>query len=161
MSRKEWVLVALVLVLGGLWVVYFSGWFAPKIIRIESTVRSAREAWGPNGRQVTPPGQPELGGVSFALHRNYKLTSVKVVAVRDVQPGKTFVPTLWELVAKQGSQPVDSLAYGLPVAGMTPAKPGVDIQPLEPGVAYRLLVEAGAWKGTRDFMIPRPQTSPR
>lgn len=160
MSRKEWVLVALVLVLGGLWVVFFSGWFGPKVIRVESTVRSAREAWGPAGRRVNPAGQPELGNVSFSLHQHYKLTSVKVVAVSDLQTNK-YPHALWHLTAKGGSAPVDSLAYGFPVAGMTSGAAGVEPEPLEVGVEYRLLVEAGAWKGARDFVIPRPQAAAR
>jgi hypothetical protein len=154
MSRKEWVLVALVLVLGGLYVVYFSGWLGPRVIRVEYSVRSAREAWGTGGRRVNPAGKAELGGVSFALHRNYKLTSVKVLPAADAKTERYAHP-LWHLVARKGSQPVDSLAYGLPVAGMTNASAGVGPEPLETGVEYRLLVEAGSWKGARDFVVPR------
>jgi len=160
MSRKEWVLVALVLVLGGLYVVFFSGWFGPKVIRVESTVRSAREAWGPGGKRVNPPGKPELGNVSFSLHQHYKLTSVKVVAVSDSQTNQ-YPHALWHLTAQGGSGPVDSLAYGFPVVGMTGAASGIGPEPLEPGVEYRLLVEAGEWKGARDFVIPRPQAAAR
>jgi hypothetical protein len=153
MSRKEWALVALVLVLGGLWVVFFSGWFRPKIIRIEYSVRSAREAWGPGGRRVPAPGKEGLGDVSFTLHRNYKLTSVEVALAADIKTNK-YAHALWHLVAEHGSQPVDSLAYGLPVTGMTADPAGVEPESLVPGGAYRLLVEAGSWKGERDFEIP-------
>lgn len=158
MSRKEWTLVALVLVLGGLWVVFFSGWFGPKVIHIEHSVRSAREAWGPGGRRTDPIGNSALGHVSFSLHRNYQLTLVQVVAVSEVQTNP-HPHALWHLVAKKGSQPVDSLAYGLPVAGMTPYFASIEPEPLQPGVTYRLLVEAGSWKGFRDFVISPAATS--
>ncbi len=160
MSRKEWILVAIVLVLGGVYVGFFSGWFGPKIIRVEHTVRSAREAWGPGGKRVSPAGAPELGNVSFSLHQSYKLTSVKVVAVGDLRTNK-YPHALWQLTAPAGSAPVDSLAYGFPVAGMKGPAAGIGPEPLEPGVEYRLLVEAGEWKGARDFVIPRPQTAAR
>src|SRR6478736_1170121 len=158
MSRKEWVLIALVLVLGGLWVVFFSGWFGPKVIRIEHSVRAAHETARPGGRRVDPSGKPALGYISFSLHRNYRLTSVQVVAVRELQTNQ-HPPALWFLAAKNGSQPVDSLAYGLPVAGMTPCFPNAEPDPLESGVNYRLLVEAGSWKGSRDFVIPHAAAS--
>jgi hypothetical protein len=158
MSRKEWVLIALVLVLGGLWAVYFSGWFAPKVIRVEHSVRSLRESWGPRGVRVDPTGKQEFGNVSFSLHKNYRLTSVRVVAVSDIKTNN-HAHALWHLAAKVGSQPVDSLAYGLPVAGMTAYSAGVEPEPLEAGIEYRLLVEAGSWKGERDFVIPRQRAS--
>jgi len=153
MSKKEWTLITLVLVLGGVWVVFFSGWFGPKVIRIEHSVRSARESWGPEGRRVPAPGKQDVGNVSFTLHKNYRLTSVKVVPAADIRTNK-YAHAAWHLVAKNGSQPVDSLAYGLPVAGMTAYSAGVQPEPLVPGVEYRLLVEAGSWKGERDFEIP-------
>jgi hypothetical protein len=153
MSKKEWVSVALVLVLGGLYVVFFSGWFGPKVIRVEHTVRSLRDAYGPGGRRVDATGKQPLGNVSFSLHKNYQLTSVKVVAAADARTNK-YPHALWQLVSKDGSQPVDALAYGMSVPGMTPASSALEPEPLEPGVEYRLLVEAGAWKGARDFTMP-------
>lgn len=153
MNRKEWVLVALVLVLGGLYVVVFSGWFGPKVIRVEHTVRSLREAYGSGGRRVDPAGQQTLGNVSFSLHKNYKLTSVKVVAAAEARTNK-YPHALWELTAKDGSQPVDALAYGLLVPGMMPKSSVVEPEPLAPGVEYRLLVEAGNWRGVREFTLP-------
>ena len=160
MNRKERMLVALVLVLGGLYVVVFSGWFGPKVIRVEHTVRSLREAYGPGGRRVDPTGQQALGNVSFSLHKNYKLTSVKVVAAAEARTNK-YPHAFWELTAKDGSQPVDALAYGLPVPGMSPKSSAVEPEPLEPGVQYCLLVEAGNWKGVREFTLPSSSRATR
>ena len=153
MTRKEWLLIGLVLVLGGLWVGFFSGWFGPKVIRIEHSVRTGRGADRPGARQTGPPGRAVLGNVSFSLHRDYALTSVRVVAVSDVATNQN-PRALWHLEAKKGSKPVDSLAYGIPVNGMTSYFPNAEPEALVPGVEYRLLVEAGSWKGTRDFVIP-------
>lgn len=153
MSRKEWALITLVLGLGGLWVVFFSGWFAPRVIRVEHSVRSLRDAYGPGGRRVDATGKQQLGNVSFSLHRNYRLTSVKVVLAADARTNK-YPHALWQLAAKSGSTPIDGFAYGLPVAGMTPEMNGSEPEPLEPGGEYRLLLEARSWKGEHDFTIP-------
>ena len=151
MSRKEYFLVGLVVVLVGLYAVFFTDWFRPKIMRIEHSARSLREAWS-GSRRVDPTGKQELGNISFALHRNYKLTSVKVVPLADYQTNKYARP-LWELVAKSGSQPVDGFAYGMAVPGMLPARPMLEPDPLVPGVEYRLIITAGSVKGEHDFKL--------
>lgn len=153
MTRKEIFLVALVLVLGGLYAIYFTDWFGPKPIRVEHTVRSLRDAYGPGGRRVDPTGKLQLGNVTFALHREYKLTSVRVVLAADAKTNK-YPHALWHLISKDGSQPVDSLCYGMPVTGMTPESAGLEAEALESGVEYRLLVEARSRKGLHDFTMP-------
>lgn len=154
MSRKEWILVALVLVLGGGYVIFFSNWFRPKVMRIEHSARSVRDAYGPGGQRVDPTGKQPLGNVTFSLHQPYKLTEVKVVLAEEAQTNKYPHP-LWHLVAEEGSEPVDGLCYGLPVKGMTPASEYLEPEPLQPGVEYRLLVEASSTKAEHDFTLPR------
>jgi hypothetical protein len=151
MNKKEFFLVGLAVVLVGIYVVYFTDWFRPKVMRIEHSERSLREAW--NGSQrVDPGGRQLLGNVTFALHRNYQITSVKVVPLADYRTNKYAHP-LWELGSKSGSRPVNGFTYGMPVAGMAPARPDLEPDPLEAGVDYRIIVEAGLVRGEHDFKI--------
>lgn len=158
LSRKEIFLVALVLVLGGLYVVFFSEWFKPRFIRIEHAVRSSREGWA--GGQRVEAVSNGAGNVTFALHKPYKLTSVQVVALAEIQTNKYAHP-VWHLISKEGSAPADGFAYGFPVPGMSPAVAGAEPERLEPGVEYRLLVEAGSLRGTNDFKMERTLSSRR
>jgi len=159
MSRKEYVLVSLVVVLVGLYAVYFTDWFRPKIIRITHSTRSLREAWS-DGRRVDSTGKQALGNVTFVLHRNYKLTSVKVVPLAAYLTNKYTLPT-WALVSKPGSSPTDGFAYGMAVPGMSPTRAQLDPDPLEPGVEYRLMVAAGAAKGEHDFTLSAAKNTRR
>ena len=151
MSRKEWILITLVVVLVGLYAVFFTGWFRPKVMRIEHSARSLREAWS-GSRRVDPTGKQALGNVTFALHRNYKITSVKLVPLADYQTNK-YAHALWELTAKSGSQPVDGFAYGMTIPGMSAVSQVLEPEPLEPGVEYRLIVVAGSVRGEHDFKL--------
>lgn len=152
MNRKEYFLVGLVVMLGGLYALYFSDWFGPKIIRIEHTVRAVQGGWATVGRPSNPTVSP-VNNVTFSLHKDYQLTAVKVMVAAEARTNKSAHP-LWHLVSKRGSQPANSLAYAGPVNGMTSARPGGEAEPLEPGTEYRLAVEAGRWKGEHDFQIP-------
>lgn len=158
LSRKEMLLVALVLVLGGLYAIFFSDWFKPKFIRIDHTLRSSREGWA-GGTRVKPVFK-EAGGITFSLYKPYRLTSVQVVPLAEIQTNQHAHP-VWHLVSKTGSVPSDGFAYGFPLSGMTPAFAGTEPETLEPGVEYRLLVEAGSLKGTNDFKVERTSTSGR
>lgn len=151
MSKKEYFLVGLAVVLVGVYGVYFTDWFRPKVMRIEHSERSLREAWS-GSQRVDPGGKQPLGNVTFALHRNYKVTSIKVVPLADYLTNKYAHP-LWELVSKNGSTPVNGFAYGMPLAGMTLAQPALEPDPLEAGVEYRLIVEAGSVHGEHDFKL--------
>jgi hypothetical protein len=157
LSRKEIFLVALVLVLGGSYIVFFSDWFKPRFIRIEHSVRSSREGWAGSNRVEAVAG---AGAVTFALHKPYKLTSVQVVPLAEIQTNKYAHP-VWHLISKEGSVPADGFAYGFPLQGMSPAVSGVEPEPLASGMKYRLLVEAGSLKGTNDFKVERTSSSGR
>ena len=150
-SKKEITLISLVVVMAGMYVIFFTDWFRPKFIRIEYTVRSLRDAWGPNGR-VDPTGK-QVNNVSFSLHKDYSLTSVQVVSLAEARTNK-FPHALWSLTSKSGSALVNAIAYGTPIEGMTTSAISAEAEPLEPGVEYRLLVEAKSLKGTNDFTIP-------
>jgi hypothetical protein len=157
-SKKEIVLVALVVVMAGLYVFYFTDWFRPKFIRIEYTVRSLREAWGGGGRRVDLASK-QPNNVTFSLHKDYRLTSVEVVSVAEAETNK-YPHALWSLVSKSGSSPVNSIAYGMPIEGMEPsAISSADAEPLEPGVEYRLLIQAKSIRGTNNFSVPAKSAS--
>ena len=151
-SRKEIILIVLVVVLGGVYVWGFTDWFRTKFIRVEHTVRSLREAWTSGGQRVDPAGKM-LNDVTFSLHKDYRLTSVRVVPLAEFRTNR-YPHAVWHLVCKAGAPPVNGFAYGTPIPGMTLAAPNTEAQPLEPGVEYRLLVEAGSIKGTNDFSLP-------
>ena len=154
MSKKEYCLIGLVVVLVGVYAVFFSDWFKPKTMRIEHSLRSVRDAYGPGGRQVNATDGQNLGNVTFALHDDYRLTQVKVVRAEEALTNKYPHP-LWHLVSPKGSDPVDGLCYGLPVKGMEPASAYAEVEPLEPGVEYRLLVETSSLNAEHDFTLPR------
>ena len=70
----------------------------------------------------------------------------------------TSIPhPIWELVSDSNSVPIAEYSYGLPIRGMHPAVKGATPDPLEPGVKYRLLIEAGTLRAEHDF-IPAPRT---
>lgn len=148
-SKKELFLAAVVVVLAGVYVHYFTDWFRSRPILIEHSIRPsvAQRGIGPG---AAAPAHPTAFIVSFALDREYKLTSVKVVAVREALTNQNARP-LWHLIADSSSIPTRAIAYGMQVAGMKPATSGAGAEPLKPNVEYRLLVEAGRRQGQRDF----------
>jgi hypothetical protein len=159
MTKKEILLVALVVVLGGLYARYFTDWFAPKVIRVDHSLRPLREAWTLHGQRIDPGGE-QANTVSFTFRKEYRLTLVKVVPVAEYQTNKNVHP-LWYLVSKKGSSPTAGFSYGTPVEGMTSPELGALAEPLQPGVAYRLFVNAGSFEGTNDFTIPLTSASRR
>jgi len=50
--------------------------------------------------------------------------------------------------------PVKDFTYGMRIRGLRPSTEGLTPEPLEPGVPYRLLVQAGERKLTHDFTLP-------
>jgi hypothetical protein len=88
--------------------------------------------------------------VFFALNGDFRLTRVEVIPF----DGDKFNPQgrpVWELVSDSNSVPTRAFRYGQTIKGMKPAIQGVQPEPLEPGVVYRLLVEAGRVKASTDF----------
>jgi len=85
MSKKEWVLIGLVLALGGLYAAYFGDWFRPKFIRIEHTARWLRSGFGGPGR--SDASQPSMS-ITFSLGRSYRLTSLRVVLAAKFQTNR-------------------------------------------------------------------------
>lgn len=149
-SRKEMVMVALFLVLLGLYLVYGSGCFKVVPIRIEESVRPTV--------LPAPPGSTEKPRVvyvtSIAFDREYELTAVKVYRIEDLEDKSK--PPLWHLVGKPKSSPTRSLVYGGTPQGMSAFQAGSSPAPLEANVPYRIIAEAGRLKGEHDFTISAP-----
>lgn len=152
MTKKEWFMVALALALGLAYGVFFAGWFRPKIILVQSSVRSLRTAWNGAGQRADLAGRP-AASITFAFPQAWRLTLVRVVSLDELATNRDASP-VWHLVSRKGSDLVKGIAYGAPVPGMAEFVTGNQPRQLEPGARYRLVVEAGAYKGTNDFSLP-------
>jgi hypothetical protein len=151
MTRKQWMFVALAVLLGGLSLYLNRDWFAADPIQISHRSMPARPGfWGrrrPDDAAVNP--------VLFRLNRHVKLTSLKVVPVADIETNK-YPHAIWHLQSDSNSVPIQEFYYGMPIRGMRPSVKGIAAEPLQPGVNYRILVEAGSHKAEHDFVpVPR------
>ena len=145
MNKKNFMLVAVVLVLAGVYAIYFTSWFRSQTIQISHTSRPGRSA-----------GSHPL---NFGLGGSYKLTEIKVVSLAEWQTNHG-VPPVWHLDSDSNSAPVAFFTYGQRIRGMKPAVPGAQAQSLETNVAYRLFVTAAKIKGQHDFEIGGTPANP-
>jgi hypothetical protein len=130
MNKKSWILVAVAIVLGAVYIIHFSSWFKPKVLAIAH-----------NGR---------FGRINFTLGNAFQLTSVKVVSVAALESNKYALP-VWELKSDSNSVPVKLFSYGERIRGMKPAIENARAEPLIAGTTYRIFVEAGSLKAKYDF----------
>ena len=106
-------------------------------------------------RRTKRPTASATDPVFFAFDRKLKLTSLKVIPVSEIETNKYPHP-IWELVSDSNSVPITDFAYGMSIQGMQPSVQGATPDPLEPGVKYRLLIEARTGKAEHDFTpLPR------
>lgn len=143
MTRKIWLLIALAALLGAGSLYLNRDWFAGDSIHIYHRSRPPRARRARPDNSATDP-------VVFYLDRKLKLTSLKVVPLSDIETNK-FPQPIWHLISDSNSVPVKEFAYGVPLQGMRPALKGTAPEPLEPGVNYRLFLEAGSQKIQHDF----------
>jgi hypothetical protein len=148
MTIKNWFQLIILLALTTVYVVCFTDWFKPKIIRIGETSRPSVVY---NRRSRANATQAAAIPPNFLLGSTYKLTEVKVVLLSAWQTNHDAVP-VWHLVSSSNSIPMDKFLYGLNIHGMQPALAGTHAQPLEPDVMYHIIVKAGRAKGEHDFM---------
>jgi hypothetical protein len=148
MTRKNIVLIAVVVLLGGIYVFFFSDWFTKEEIQIAHTIREEQITRRP--RAGRPPVAEKVYTVSFGLNGKFALTSVKVIPVSELATNKYAHP-VWHLVSDSNSVPTKALIYGRPIQGMRPSVERARADPLEPNVKYRLMIEAGPRKGQHDF----------
>ncbi len=153
MTRKFWLLIALAVALGGLSVYLNKDWFASEDIQIHHRSRPARGGFLRRNKSQT---KSATNPVFFAFDRKLKLTSLKVIPVSEIETNRYPHP-IWQLVSDSNSIPVEEWAYAAPIRGMRPAIKGATPDPLEPGVKYRLIIEAGKLRAEHDF-TPVPRT---
>ena len=127
MQKKEIIFVSVLVVLGAVYIAFFSHWFDKRQIGITVSMRPSRHP----GETVYP--------VVFTLNSDYKLTSLKVVPLENNQVSPAAIP-VWNLVTESNSAPIRAFRYGQPIRGMKPALEGIRASPLVPGAAYRLLL---------------------
>jgi hypothetical protein len=113
-----------------------------RVVKVDATQSAAlpdKEAVDP-----TPPG---VGHVTFSLDAWYRLTRIRV---EDIPADGSEPKVLWNVKGK--SQPVNSLLYGIVPPGLSPILAELTAEPLQPGVPYRIVLEAGRRRGTNSFM---------
>jgi hypothetical protein len=148
MTRKQWLLIALAVLLGGISLYLNQDWFAKENIQIFHRSRPLRGGIFRRGKAVNT--QPTIEPLFFSFDRKLKLTSLKVIPVQEIETNK-YPKAVWDLVSDSNSVPVKDLMYGTPIKGMRPSVKGATPDPLEPGVKYRLFIEAGPRKAEHDF----------
>jgi hypothetical protein len=151
MTRKQWIVTASVLVLGGLSLYFNTDWFLKENIQIYHRARPVRAALTGRKRARNLTYTP----VFFGFDRKLKLTEIKVVPVSETITNKYPHP-IWHMITDSNSVPTKGFLYGENVPGMRPAVKGAIPDPLEPGTNYRLLVQAGSLKVQHDFATTGP-----
>ena len=141
-------LIALAVTLGGFSFYLNKDWFAAEDIQIHHRSRPARASIFRRGR---PQTKAVTDPVYFAFDRKLKLTSLKVIPVSEIETNKHPHPIMY-LVSDSNSVPIAEWSYGIPVRGMRPAVKRAVPDPLQPGVKYRLIIEAGKTKAEHDFV---------
>jgi hypothetical protein len=141
MSGKQWMLLVLALALGGFSLYLNLGSLGRDKVRVHHRSRPAARG---DGRSTIEP-------LFFAFDRSLKLTSLKVIPIREIETNKYPHP-VWHLISSSNSVPTTDFVYGSHIGGMRTAVKGATPDPLEPGVQYRLLIEAGPLKLQDDFV---------
>ena len=156
MTKKHWILLASVLVLGGISLYLNKDWFSKDSIQIYHRSRPLRASLFRRKRGDSTADKSAVNPITFGFDRKLRLSSVKVIPVSDIETNK-FPHPIWHLMSESNSVPTKDFTYGASIQGMRPAVQGAIADPLEPGVSYRLLVEAGDFKAEHDF-VPVPRT---
>lgn len=147
MTKKNWMLAGLAIVLAAVYVVYFTDWFRPKTMQIYHTIRVLPARNTVRGKPV--PATPQL---LFGLSRQFALTEITVFPLSALATNHNPMP-VWHVVSESNSIPLKSFAYGQNIRGLKPFVAGIKPQPLESNVVYRMIVEAGVVKGQHDFEL--------
>ena len=154
MTSKQWTLIAVAVVLGGIGLYLNRDWFARDNIQISHRLRTgimASMGGGGRFRRNAPNAKP-APNIFFEFDRKLNLTDVRVVAFSDFQTNKYPMP-LWHMTSESNSLPTRGFMYGSMIPGMRPNVKGAAPEPLEPDAKYRLLLSAGKFKAYHDFTI--------
>jgi hypothetical protein len=148
MTKKQWMLLALAVVLGGFSLYLNRDWFTKDNIHIFHRSLSSRVGFSRRSRARANDSATDP--ILFGFGRKLKLKTVKVIPLSDIATNK-YPHAIWHLVSESNSVPTKEFSYGAPISGMHPALKGVTADPLEPGVQYRLFIEADGRKAEHDF----------
>ncbi len=152
MTNKLWMLIATACLLGSLSFYFNKDWFAKDQIQIFDRSRPARGPLAASGRS----GHAAINPILFGFDRELRLTSLKVIPVSGIETNKYPHP-VWQLTTESNSVPIKEFGYDAAIAGMHPAVKDAQAEPLQPGVKYRMFIEAGSQKAQHDF-VPVPRT---
>jgi hypothetical protein len=142
MDKKSTPLVVVLLALVLVYVVFFTDWFKPRVIKLFYTSRPMEHF----------RARADLPYVLFGLEGTYRLTDVKVVSLDDLKKNPA-APSLWHLTSQSNSVPIKMFTYGQHIHGMKPDFAGDAAQDLQTNEIYRLIVAAGRAKGQIDFKL--------
>src|SRR5215204_6552583 len=98
MGKKQWLLIGLVLLLGGLSLYLNKDWFSREDIHVYHRSRPARAATFGRRR----PTSNGINPITFGFDHKVRLTSLKVVAVAALQTNKYAQP-IWYLISDSNS----------------------------------------------------------
>jgi len=151
MSKKNIItLTVALLAVAGLYCYLYRDSFRATRIQISHTIRP--RAWALTHREPNAAPNDPLNLVIFRLDHPYKLTSVKVISVPELETNKYARP-VWELTSDSNSIAIPAFPYGMRIRGMRSAVKGAQPGELTPNVPYRLFVQAGSIKGEHDFTV--------
>jgi hypothetical protein len=142
MDKKNTLLVVALLALVSVYVVFFTDWFKPRVIKLFYTTRPIEHF----------RARHDLPYILFGLEGGYRLTEIKVVSVDDLQKSSSASP-VWHLISDSNSVPIRMFTYGEHIHGMRPTFAGDSPQDLETNEIYRLFVTAGSAHGQMDFKL--------
>jgi|SRR5437588_7747553 len=145
MTKNGIALTFVLVILTAVYICYFTDWFSKESIQIIPQIRPGRPS-----AIARPDGSRAVSPVSFAFDGKYRLTSIKVVAADDYATNKYANP-LWHLISDSNSVPTKALLYGQVIKGMKPAVPKARPDPLQPGISYIMMVEAGKIRAQTNF----------
>ena len=143
MSKKTIGLILFTVVLGAVYLYYFTDFFSSPVVQISFRPRMDRSR---DSKEISYSG-------SFSFDTKCRLTEIKVVPVAELETNK-YAHAVWHLIADKPSAPTKGLVYGEPIKGMKPKVPKMKAQPLQPGTKYRIILEAGDRRGEKDFDVP-------
>jgi hypothetical protein len=145
MTQKPTLLVALAVLLAGIFLYANRDWFARRPIQIT-------HRFHPFGGRFDSGGTAPL---MFEFDRRLKLTAVRVIPLGGAQTNRSTRPA-WQMVSDSNSVPTKGFLYGMAIPGMRPSYKGATAEALDPTCSYRLLLEAGSLKGQHDFNLSNP-----
>ena len=150
--KRNLIGIAALVVLVGVYVVFFTDWLKPKKIEIFHTSRSSQTfRVGPRVKA----GAENTRVIQFGLSGTFRLTEIKVVALEQWKTNRFTLP-VWHLVSDSNSIPIKTFPYGQNIRGMKPAVGSIWPKPLETNMTYRIFISAGSIKGEHDFTtIPK------